>query len=344
MSAPLKPSENVRQLDQHVIGQDDAKLTLAVAIYTHFRKMAWAENGTVDVTKSNILLIGPTGTGKTLLCETLARILDVPFVTADATSLAQTEYVSEEIEAILQRLLDRAGGDMARAQQGIIFIDEIDKLRSISGQARAASGESVQHALLKIMEGAPVRLKSGPHIDTTHVLFICGGAFVGLDKILEKTHTFGFISTADDQNEKIIERLNSRVKPTDLREFGLIPEFAGRLPIIARLQDLSREMLVRIMIEPRSAIFRQFAEILREDGIKLSISRNVFEQIAELAMEYKAGARSLRGIFEEMMTGVLYAIPDTPGLSEVRITSLFEEAELISQPTPGAKISQNSSS
>jgi ATP-dependent Clp protease ATP-binding subunit ClpX len=278
------------------------------------------------------------------LCETLAKILDVPFVTADATSLAQTEYVSEEIEAMLHRLLDRANGDMERAQRGIIFIDEIDKLRSISGQARAASGESVQHALLKIMEGAPVRLKSGPHIDTTHVLFICGGAFVGLDKILEKTHTFGFISTADDQNEKIIERLNSRVKPTDLREFGLIPEFAGRLPIIARLQDLSREMLVRIMIEPRSAIFRQFAEILREDGIKLSISRNVFEQIAELAMEYKAGARSLRGIFEEMMTGVLYAIPDTPGLSEVRITSLFEEAELISQPTPGAKISQNSSS
>ncbi|MDD2741106.1 MAG: ATP-dependent Clp protease ATP-binding subunit ClpX [Rhodocyclaceae bacterium] len=339
MSSPLKPSEIVRQLDQHVIGQNDAKRTLAVAIYTHFRKMAWAANATVDVTKSNILLIGPTGTGKTLLCETLARILDVPFVTADATSLAQTEYVSEEIEAILQRLLDRAGGDMARAQQGIIFIDEIDKLRSISGQARAASGESVQHALLKIMEGAPVRLKSGPHIDTTHVLFICGGAFVGLDKILEKTHTFGFISTSDEQNEKIIERLNSRVKPTDLREFGLIPEFAGRLPIIARLQDLSREMLVRIMIEPRSAIFRQFAEILREDGIKLSISRNVFEQIAELAMEYKAGARSLRGIFEEMMTAVLYAIPDTPGLSEVRITSLFEEAALISHPTPGTEIS-----
>ena len=336
MSAPLKPSEIVRQLNQHVIGQNDAKRTLAVAIYTHFRKMAWAENSTVDVTKSNILLIGPTGTGKTLLCETLARILDVPFVTADATSLAQTEYVSEEIEAILQRLLDRAGGDMARAQQGIIFIDEIDKLRSISGQARAASGESVQHALLKIMEGAPVRLKSGPHIDTTHVLFICGGAFVGLDKILEKTHTFGFISTSDEQNEKIIDRLNSRVKPTDLREYGLIPEFAGRLPIIARLQDLSREMLVRIMIEPRSAIFRQFAEILREDGIKLSINRNVFEQIAELAMEYKAGARSLRGIFEEMMTSVLYTIPDTPDISEVRITSLFEEAELIRQPSPAA--------
>ncbi len=334
MSSPLKPSEIVRQLDQHVIGQNDAKRTLAVAIYTHFRKMAWSESGAVDITKSNILLIGPTGTGKTLLCETLAKILDVPFVTADATSLAQTEYVSEEIEAMLHRLLDRADGDMERAQRGIIFIDEIDKLRSISGQARAASGESVQHALLKIMEGAPVRLKSGQHIDTTHILFICGGAFVGLDKILEKTHTFGFISTSDDQNEKIIYRLNSRVKPTDLREFGLIPEFAGRLPIVARLQDLTRDMLVRIMIEPRSAIYRQFAEILREDGIKLSVARTVFEQIAELAMEYKAGARSLRGIFEEMMTGVLYAIPDTPGLSEVIITSLFEEAQLISQPAP----------
>lgn len=334
MTSPLKPSEIVRQLDLHVIGQVEAKRTLAVAIYTHFRKMAWAEDATVDITKSNILLIGPTGTGKTLLCETLAKILDVPFVTADATSLAQTEYVSEEIEAMLQRLLDRANGDMARAQRGIIFIDEIDKLRSISGQARAASGESVQHALLKIMEGAPVRLKSGQHIDTTHILFICGGAFVGLEKILEKTHTFGFITTSDDQNQKIINRLNSRVKPTDLREFGLIPEFAGRLPIVARLQDLTREMLVRIMIEPRSAIFRQFAEILREDGIKLTIACGVFEQIAELAMEYKAGARSLRGIFEEMMTGVLYAIPDTPGLSEVIISSLFEEAQLISQPTP----------
>ncbi len=332
MTLTIKPSEIVRQLSQHVVGQDDAKRTLAVAIYTHFRKMAWAERGTVDVTKSNILLIGPTGTGKTLLCETLAKILDVPFVTADATSLAQTEYVSEEIEAMLQRLLERAGGDLARAQRGIIFIDEIDKLRSISGQARAASGESVQHALLKIMEGAPVRLKSGPHIDTTHILFICGGAFVGLDKILEKTHTFGFISTADEQNEKIIERLNNRVKPTDLRDFGLIPEFAGRLPIVARLQDLTREMLVRIMIEPRSAIYRQFAEILREDGIKLSIAGAVFEQIAELAIEYKAGARSLRGIFEEMMTGVLYVLPDSSDIVEVVITSLFEDAQLLRAP------------
>ena len=332
MTSPIKPSEIVRQLNQHVVGQEDAKRTLAVAIYTHFRKMAWAEHGAVDITKSNILLIGPTGTGKTLLCETLAKILDVPFVTADATSLAQTEYVSEEIEAMLQRLVDRASGDMGRAQRGIIFIDEIDKLRSISGQARAASGESVQHALLKIMEGAPVRLKSGLHIDTTHVLFICGGAFVGLDKILEKTHTFGFITTSEDQNEKIIDRLNSRVKPTDLREFGLIPEFAGRLPIVARLQDLTRDMLVRIMIEPRSAIYRQFAEILREDGIKLSIARAVFEQIAELAMEYKAGARSLRGIFEEMMTGVLYTIPDATDISEVVITSLFEEAQLVKAP------------
>ena len=334
MPQALKPSEIVRQLNEHVIGQEAAKRTLAVAIYAHYRRMAHVAVDAIELSKSNILLIGPTGTGKTLLCETLGRILDVPFVTADATSLAQSQFVGDEIEAILHRLLDRANGDLTRAQRGIVFVDEVDKLKAVDGQTRSTSGESVQHALLKIMEGAPVRLKSGQHIDTTHILFICGGAFVGLEKILEKTHTFGFISTSDDQNEKIINRLNSRVKPTDLREFGLIPEFAGRLPIVARLQDLSREMLVRIMIEPRSAIFRQFAEILREDGIKLSINRSVFEQIAELAMEYKAGARSLRGIFEEMMTSVLYAIPDTPGLSEVIITSLFEEAQLIRQPAP----------
>ncbi|MBU3695762.1 ATP-dependent Clp protease ATP-binding subunit ClpX [Dechloromonas sp.] len=327
----MKPSDIVRLLDEHVVGQDEAKKTLAVAIYTHYRKMSWAANSAVDIMKSNILLIGPTGTGKTLLCETLARVLDVPFVTADATSLAQTEFVSEEIEAILQRLLDRAGGDLTRAQHGIVFIDEIDKLKAASDQARAASGESVQHALLKIMEGSPVRLRTG-HIDTTHILFICGGAFVGLDKILEKTHTFGFITTSDNQNEKIVERLNSRVKPTDLRDFGLIPEFAGRLPIVARLNDLTRDMLVRIMIEPRNAIYRQFAEILRENGVELRIARLVFEQIAELAIEYKAGARSLRGIFEEMMTDVLYAIPDHPGIRQVVITSLFEPPQLLSAP------------
>ena len=328
MPSPLKPSDIVRQLNEHVIGQEEAKRTLAVAIYSHYRKMANAAVDTVEITKSNVLLIGPTGTGKTLLCETLARILDVPFVTADATSLAQTQFVSEEIEAILHRLLDRANGDLAVAQRGIVFVDEVDKLKASGGEARATSGESVQHALLKIMEGAPVRLNDGQHIDTTNILFICGGAFVGLDKILTKTHTFGFISTNDGDDQKILERLNARVKPTDLLEFGLIPEFAGRLPIVTRLNDLSHEMMIRIMTEPRNAIYKQFASMLRSDGVELQIEPTVFRQIADLAIEYKAGARSLRGIFEEMMTDIMYTIPDNPAIRRVVIRSLFEPAEL----------------
>jgi ATP-dependent Clp protease ATP-binding subunit ClpX len=324
MPGLLKPSEIVRQLSEHVIGQEEAKRTLAVAIYAHFRRMANTVPDSVELSKSNILLIGPTGTGKTLLCDTLARILDVPFVTADATSLAQTQFVGDEIEAILHRLLDRAGGDLARAQRGIVFVDEIDKLKASGGQARATSGESVQHALLKIMEGAPVRLKDGQHIDTTQILFICGGAFVGLDNILTKTHTFGFISTTDGDDQQILERLNARVKPTDLLEFGLIPEFAGRLPIVTRLHPLTQDMLVRIMTEPRNAIVKQFAAMLQADGVTLQIEADVFRQIAELAIEYKAGARSLRGIFEEMMTDVLYAVPDHPEIRQVVINSLFE--------------------
>ena len=331
MSAQLKPSEIVRQLSEHVIGQEDAKRTLAVAIYAHFRRMAAnAAVDSVELTKSNILLIGPTGTGKTLLCETLARVLDVPFVTADATSLAQTQFVGDEIEAILHRLLDRANDDIKRAQQGIVFVDEVDKLKAIGGQARATSGESVQHALLKIMEGAPVRLKDGRHIDTTNILFICGGAFVGLDHILTQTHTFGFISTTGGDDQKILERLNARVKPTDLLEFGLIPEFAGRLPIVTRLHDLTQEMLIRILTEPKNAIYRQFQAMLAVDGVDLQIEPTVFQQMAELAIEYKAGARSLRGIFEEMMTDVMYAVPDNPGIRRVVIRSLFERADISS--------------
>jgi ATP-dependent Clp protease ATP-binding subunit ClpX len=329
MPALLKPSEIVRQLSEHVIGQDAAKKTLAVAIYAHFRRMANAAADSVELSKSNILLIGPTGTGKTLLCETLSRILDVPFVTADATSLAQTQFVGDEIEAILHRLVDRADGNLERAQRGIVFVDEVDKLKAVSGQAHATSGESVQHALLKIMEGAPVRLKDGRHIDTTHILFICGGAFVGLDSIMTKTHSFGFISTSGEDDHNILDRLNARIKPTDLLEFGLIPEFAGRLPIVTRLGDLDQEMLVRIMTEPKNAIYKQFAAMLQADGVELQVAPDVFRQIAELAIEYKAGARSLRGIFEEMMGDVLYAIPDRPEIRQVIINSLFEAPQFL---------------
>jgi ATP-dependent Clp protease ATP-binding subunit ClpX len=325
----IKPSTIVTYLDEFVIGQDEAKKILAVAVYAHYRKIEQARQDEVEVAKSNVLLIGPSGTGKTLTCERLARFLSVPFVTADATSLAQTRWVNEEIEAILQRLLDKADGDLSRAEHGIVFIDEIDKLKTPAGQPRGTSGESVQHALLKIMEGAPVRLGSGRYIDTTHILFICGGAFVGLDAIMSKTHGYGFISVSDEDNRNILERLNTRVKPTDLFEFGLIPEFTGRLPIIATFQDLSRPMLVRIMVEPRNCLYNQFRAVFRNEGVELSVDRRVFEQIAELAFEYKTGARSLRGIFEEMITPILYVIADRQDVKRVEITSLFRAPSFV---------------
>jgi ATP-dependent Clp protease ATP-binding subunit ClpX len=263
------------------------------------------------------------------LCETLSRIVRVPFVTANATSLAQSKYVNEEIEALMQRLLEKAEGDIAKAQRGIVFIDEIDKLKTTEGEQRGTSGERVQHALLKIMEGAPVRLGSAQTIDTTNILFICAGAFVGLDIIAATNQSFGFISVSDSEDQHILDRLNSRVKPTDLFKFGLIPEFAGRLPVIANLQQLSKEMLARIMVEPRNSIYNQFREILKDEGVELVIDPEVFRQIAEMAFEYKVGARSLRGIFEEMLMPVLYQVPDRPDARKIVIKSLFEEPSLI---------------
>ncbi len=328
LAKEVTPSVIVNYLDQYVIGQDEAKKTLAVAVYSHYRKISTLHQAGL-IAKSNVLLIGSSGTGKTLMCETLSRMLGVPFVTANATSLAQTQYVNEEIEAALLRLLDRAGGDVAKAQLGIIFIDEIDKLKASKSETRATSGESVQHALLKIMEGAPVKLKDGRYVDTTNILFICGGAFVGLEKIMAKTHGFGFIATTGSDDQSILDRLNKRVKPTDLFEFGLIPEFTGRLPIVARFDDLSKEMLVRIMSVPKNSIYRQYIEIFRAEGVELSVAPRVFEQISEIAIEYKTGARSLRGIFEELMTPVLYLIPDDPGIGRVEIKSLFEDAQYL---------------
>jgi ATP-dependent Clp protease ATP-binding subunit ClpX len=321
--APMQstPSQIVAFLDQHVVGQDEAKKQLAVAVYTHYKKLELAAPAGLDIVKSNVLLIGPTGTGKTLLCETLAQALDVPFVTGNATSLAQSEYVNAEIEAILLRLIDKAGGDVERARHGIVFIDEIDKLKKQDG---GRGGEHVQHALLKIMEGAPVKLRDGRHLDTARILFICGGAFVGIEDILAQTHAFGFIATGEDDDQKVLDRLNARVKPTDLFQFGLIPEFTGRLPIVARLEPLSHATMVRIMTEPRNALYRQFQAILRGAGAELKIEPQVFGQIADLAMEYKAGARSLRGIFEEMLMPVLYLVPDHPEVKQVVIASLFD--------------------
>jgi len=335
----LKPSFIVKYLDQYVVGQDDPKKILAVAVYSHFRKVARGRADNTPIAKSNVLLIGSSGTGKTLLCATLSNVLDVPFVTAEATSLAQTRYVNDEIEAVLQRLVDKADGNIAKAQNGIVFIDEIDKLKATDGEQRGSSGESVQHALLKIMEGAPVKLSDGRYVDTTNVLFVCGGAFVGLEQIISQTHNYGFISTSAtfDQNKaRILDRLNTRVKPTDLFTFGLIPEFTGRLPIIARFRDLDRAMLVRIMTQPKDSIYRQFCEIFRSEGVELEIEPKVFDQISELALEYHTGARSLRGIFEELIAPLLYVLPDERDIEKVVFTSLFEVPIITRRATDAA--------
>jgi ATP-dependent Clp protease ATP-binding subunit ClpX len=260
------------------------------------------------------------------MCETLSAILGVPFASAEATALAQTRFVNEEIEAVLQRLIERAGGDLAAAARGIVFIDEIDKLKSKGTAEGTTSGERVQHALLKIMEGAQVRLADGRYLDTTGILFVCGGAFVGLDEIIRsQTHGYGFIATSSGDNRRILDRLNSRVKPTDLFTYGLIPEFTGRLPIIARFGALSRELLVRIMTEPRHAIYPQFRDLFAAEGVDLVVEPRVFEQVAELAIEYKTGARSLRGIFEEILAPVLYVVPDDKSIRKVVVSSMFAE-------------------
>ncbi|MDR1350091.1 MAG: AAA family ATPase [Zoogloeaceae bacterium] len=322
----VKPSDIVHYLDQYVIGQDDAKRTLAVAVYTHRRKLALGR-ADAGMDKSNVLIVGPTGCGKTLLCATLAQYLSIPFVTADATVLAQSQYVGREIEAIMARLLERADGNLQQAEQGIVFIDEVDKLKTAGSGGKTTngvSGESVQHALLKIMEGYPVHLPDGRIIDTKGILFICGGAFVDLEQIMERTRSYGYVATTQGDDSKILERLNSRIKPTDLVEFGLIPEFTGRLPIVVRVQPLSREMLARVMVEPHNALYRQFQGILAEEGVQLVVASRVFGQIADIALEYKAGARSLRGIFEELLTPVLFAIPDRPEVKQVHIRSLYE--------------------
>ena len=325
----ITPSFIVKYLDQYVIGQDDAKKTVAVTVYSHFKKIAKSQQDGTPITKSNVLLIGPSGTGKTLLCETLSQVLGVPFVTAEATALAQSRYVNEEIEAVLQRLVDKAGGDVATSQLGIVFIDEIDKLKAIDGQPRSVSGESVQHALLKIMEGAAVKLVNGRYIDTTNILFICGGAFVGLDEIMSQSNAYRYISILKGESQKMLQRLNSRVKPTDLFTFGLIPEFTGRLPVITRFQELSKQTLVRIMTEPKNSIYEQFRQIFQNEGVELTVEPKVFEQIAEIAVEYKTGARSLRGIFEELITPVLYLVPDSPDIEKAVITSVFADPSYV---------------
>jgi ATP-dependent Clp protease ATP-binding subunit ClpX len=336
LARTLKPSAIVRYLDQFVVGQEDPKKILAVAVYAHYRKIERGMTGDTVRVKSNVLLIGSSGTGKTLMCETLSRFLDVPFVTAEATSLANTRFVNEEIEAMLTRLVEKAGDDLRKAETGIVFIDEIDKLKSPE-KASGSSGESVQHSLLKIMEGAQVKLANGRYMDTGDILFISGGAFVGLDEIIaSQTHGYGFIATSKGDNQRILDRLNTRVKPTDLFTYGLIPEFTGRLPIVARFHDLDRAMMVRIMTEPRNSILNQFREIFRDEGVDLVVAPRVFEQIAEIALEYRTGARSLRGIFEELVTPILYEVTERPDVGRVEVDSLFNDPVYVGKGVPAS--------
>jgi ATP-dependent Clp protease ATP-binding subunit ClpX len=336
------PREIKQFLDEYVIGQDQAKKQLAVAVYNHYKRLDILQRGAgeVELGKSNILLIGPTGTGKTLLAQTLARQLDVPFAIADATTLTQAGYVGDDVESVLRKLLQSAGGDVARCQQGIVYIDEIDKIGrkdenpSIS---RDVSGEGVQQALLKILEGTVANVppqggRKHPHgetiaIDTTNILFICGGAFVGLEKVVERRtvrKSLGFL--ADPAAGKRLPGSLAQAEPEDLVRFGMIPEFVGRLPVIATLQPLDRDALVRVLTEPRNALVKQYQKLMEYERIQLRFADDALLAIADAAVTRKTGARGLRMILEELMLDLMYTMPGQTQGGEHLITRADVEA------------------